>query len=61
MITLREIADSNWCSRYTFIRKLQCDIFGHRHSNKVMGMFSKSNPNSMWCAWCGRSVDRLKP
>lgn len=57
MITLREIADTNWFNKPTFIRKVQCCIFGHRHSDKMM---IKKKDGSLWCAWCARYVDRLK-
>ena len=57
MITLRDIADTNWFNGYSFIRRLQCDAFGHRHAE--MCLKENGTSRKMWCSWCGRWVDKL--
>lgn len=58
------IADHNWFGKPTIIRKWQCNIFGHRHSDKLMitpggrkcDMSTLIDKNKKWCCWCGRYV-----
>lgn len=54
--SLRDVADTKWFNRSTFIRKLQCNVFGHRYAEKCL---LKSKSGKMWCTWCGRYVDKL--
>ena len=45
---LRWLANRNFFNRPTFIRKVQCDVFGHEWF-----CFDKKNE---WCAWCARKT-----
>jgi len=40
------IANHNFFKRYTFIRKIQCWIFGHHWNAWTI------NKGKAWCAWC---------
>jgi len=44
------LANHNFGVRFLWIRRLQCDVFGH-------GWFTYVH-DSGWCAWCGRVAGR---
>ena len=46
------LANNNFFSKYTFIRKIQCNIFGH---NWYTWTINKTGP---YCAWCGRITEK---
>lgn len=46
------LANHNFFNKPTFIRKVQCNIFGH-HSRTVL---SRRGERPAWCAWCARPL-----
>jgi hypothetical protein len=51
MSELKEwLADTNFFSRPTPIRRVQCWFFGHRMPNYKM---DRESVRDDWCAWCG--------
>ena len=48
------LANTNFFGRPTFIRKIQCDVFGHCWFATTL---TKDLPKyKNWCGWCGREV-----
>ena len=47
------LANNNFFSKPTIIRKWQCTIFGH----EWFGMISYEN-GEKWCSWCGRHTGK---
>jgi len=43
-----KIANHNFFGKPTFIRKIQCDIFGHEWFCLTI------YKGEQWCGWCGR-------
>ena len=43
------IANNNFFDKPTFIRKIQCNIFGHDWFT-----WATDKKHGKWCAWCAR-------
>jgi len=47
------LANYNFFNNYTFIRKIQCNIFGHPWNCWITVKYGEK-----WCTWCGRSTTK---